>query len=118
MRVQSYLVLFACPWPKLLKIQTHTYVVVAPFFCAPFLVARINILISYDRVYGSRGQAPISADLQPKRPCAGLCWVAWAVGREGVEPSRCYQRQILSLLRLPIPPSPRRDKITLQFARL
>ena len=28
------------------------------------------------------------------------------VGREGVEPSRCYQRQILSLLRLPIPPSP------------
>ena len=29
------------------------------------------------------------------------------VGREGVEPSRCYQRQILSLLRLPIPPSPR-----------
>src|ERR1051325_3819940 len=30
------------------------------------------------------------------------------VGREGVEPSRCYQRQILSLLRLPIPPSPRR----------
>ena len=29
------------------------------------------------------------------------------MGREGVEPSRCYQRQILSLLRLPIPPSPR-----------
>jgi len=23
------------------------------------------------------------------------------VGREGVEPSRCFQRQILSLLRLP-----------------
>ncbi len=41
-----------------------------------------------------------------------------AVGREGVEPSRCYQRQILSLLRLPIPPSPRRDQITLQYARL
>src|SRR6185436_2597346 len=31
------------------------------------------------------------------------------VGREGVEPSRCYQRQILSLLRLPIPPSPRQS---------
>ena len=29
------------------------------------------------------------------------------MGREGVEPSRCYHRQILSLLRLPIPPSPR-----------
>ncbi len=28
------------------------------------------------------------------------------VGREGVEPSRCHHRRILSPLRLPIPPSP------------
>ena len=29
------------------------------------------------------------------------------MGREGVEPSRCHHRRILSPLRLPIPPSPR-----------
>ena len=30
------------------------------------------------------------------------------VGREGVEPSRCHHRRILSPLRLPIPPPPQR----------
>ena len=30
------------------------------------------------------------------------------VGRVGLEPTRCYHRQILSLLRLPIPPPPHR----------
>ena len=30
-----------------------------------------------------------------------------SVGREGVEPSRCHHRRILSPLRLPIPPPPR-----------
>ncbi len=34
----------------------------------------------------------------------------FTVGREGVEPSRCHHRRILSPLRLPIPPSPRRDE--------
>jgi hypothetical protein len=29
------------------------------------------------------------------------------MGREGVEPSQCFHRRILSPLRLPIPPSPR-----------
>src|SRR5215207_3251434 len=32
------------------------------------------------------------------------------MGREGVEPSRCLHRRILSPLRLPIPPSPRRAR--------
>lgn len=31
------------------------------------------------------------------------------MGREGVEPSRCRHRWILSPLRLPIPPSPQCD---------
>ena len=40
------------------------------------------------------------------------------VGREGVEPSRCCHRQILSLLRLPIPPSPQPFNSTINQAEL
>ena len=42
--------------------------------------------------------------------------MTWFVGREGVEPSRCCHRQILSLLRLPIPPSPQRCNSTIIYA--
>ncbi len=37
------------------------------------------------------------------------------MGREGVEPSRCLHRRILSPLRLPIPPSPRHERIYSTF---
>ncbi len=39
-----------------------------------------------------------------------------SVGRVGLEPTRCLHRQILSLLRLPIPPPPRRHDFT-RFSR-
>lgn len=40
------------------------------------------------------------------------------VGREGVEPSRCLHRRILSPLRLPIPPPPQKAVYVLSFAPL
>ncbi len=40
------------------------------------------------------------------------------VGREGVEPSRCLHRRILSPLRLPIPPSPRHGLRALFYLKL
>ena len=42
----------------------------------------------------------------PRGATAPLAMTVLKMGREGVEPSRCCHRQILSLLRLPIPPSP------------
>ncbi len=39
-----------------------------------------------------------------KKKRTSLC--AFSVGREGVEPSQCLHRRILSPLRLPIPPPP------------
>ncbi len=50
------------------------------------------------------------------RACA-LAMTMIKMGREGVEPSRCFHRRILSPLRLPIPPSPRHEKSTPQTAR-
>ena len=40
------------------------------------------------------------------------------VGREGVEPSQYHYRRILSPLRLPIPPSPRRVQFYYKFLSL
>ena len=40
------------------------------------------------------------------------------MGREGVEPSQCHHRRILSPLRLPIPPSPRHAGILPYFEML
>ncbi len=46
----------------------------------------------------------MTGQVNKKTPQKGV----FAVGREGVEPSRCHHRRILSPLRLPIPPPPQR----------
>src|SRR5687768_3280274 len=49
------------------------------------------------------GLGTVSKNTRP----AALRNDVYKMGREGVEPSRCHHRRILSPLRLPIPPSPR-----------
>ena len=50
------------------------------------------------------------AEFSPNKP--------YLVGREGVEPSRCHHRRILSPQRLPIPPPPQLANYTTFLRRL
>ena len=54
---------------------------------------------------GSRKQAPATRKMQNPRRSSGAF-----VPRTGIEPAHCCQYQILSLARLPIPPSGRSDR--------
>lgn len=67
-----------------------------------------------DVFVGREGEAPVenfTVYVNERLPKFG----SLQVGREGVEPSRCHHRRILSPLRLPIPPSPQPVSILTHF---
>ncbi len=79
------------------------------------------------RICGARGMHPsVLREGRGLPPCDLMRFSSQAgsmktleqkVGREGVEPSRCHHRRILSPLRLPIPPSPQASSILSQFTK-
>ena len=75
----------------------------------PILVWKSCCVWKHDAIFSGKlpvrllvlGKHKAHAPLLKRRSTGSL------MGREGVEPSRCHHRRILSPLRLPIPPSPR-----------